>query len=107
MKLSEMNTQKAAACLAELALPIAVLAKNPAVKQYIDKAKNNEATISLAIDAFASLLPVFLRDHYQEMIKVLSILTEKSVKEIDEQTMKQTLADIKDVFDGDLQSFFT
>lgn len=107
MKLSEMSTQKAAACMAELCAPMSAMVKNPVVKEYFDKAKNNEVNMDLAVDAFSVLLPVFLRDHYVEVAKVLSILTGKSQKEINEQPIKQTISDAKNVFDGDLLSFFS
>lgn len=107
MKLSEMNTKDAAACIAELAAPLATVAKNPVVKEYFEKAKDKEASFSLVMDALTSMLPVFLRDHYNEVSKVLSILTGKTTKQINDQSIRQTIADAKEVFDGDLASFFS
>lgn len=107
MKISEMSTQKAAACLAELVAPMAVIVKNPTVKEYFEKAKNQEATPDLFADALSVLMPVFLRDHYNEVAKVLSILTGKTITQINDQPIRQTIADAKEVFDGDLVSFFS
>ena len=107
MKLSEMSTQNASACLVELVPIFAVLFKNPKVKEYFEKAKNREANMQLAMDAFAELLPIFLRDHYAEVVKVLSILTGKTAAQINEQPFKQTFDDAKSVFDADLVGFFS
>ena len=107
MKLSEMSTQAAAACMAELVAPLSTLAKNPAVKKFMKKSQNKEADFNLFIDAVSALLPTFLRDNYGETVKVLAILTGKTAEVIDAQPALQTIADAKEVFDGDLVSFFT
>lgn len=107
MKLSEMPTRKAAACLADLAEPIGVLLKIPAVEEYLKKAANKEASINMLMDAFVSLLPVFLRECFDETAKVLALLTDKTPEEIGEQLFKQTVADVKGSFDGELIGFFT
>lgn len=107
MKLSEMPTRKAAACLAELAEPIGVLLKMPAVEEYLKKAANKEANIGMLTDAFISFLPVFLLECFDETAKVLALLTDKTTEEIGEQPFKQTVADVKGSFDGELTGFFT
>ena len=107
MKLSEMPTRKAAECMAELAAPIAVLAKNPVVNEYIKKAAHQKATIQLLSDAVAVMLPVFLRDHFDETAKVFSILTDKAPEEFANQPLKTTISDIKASVDGELIGFFS
>ena len=107
MKLSEMPTRKAAECLAELAEPFGVILKTPAVEEYLKKAANKEATVSMLVDAFIALLPSFLREHFDETAKILAVLTGKTPEEIGDQTLKVTIDDVKDSFDGELIGFFT
>lgn len=107
MKLSEMPTRKAAECMAELAEPFGVLLKTPAVEEYLKKAANKEASIEMLLDAFFSLLPFFLREHFDATAKILAVLTGKTPEEIGEQTFKETLVDVKGSFDGELIGFFT
>lgn len=107
MKLSEMSTRKAAACMAELAAPIGTLMKSKAVQEYLDKAAKQKASIPMLADAIGVLLPVLLRDHYAETVKVLSILTGKTADEIGEQPVRITISDVNASFDGELIGFFT
>lgn len=106
MKLSEMSTRKAAECMVELAAPVGALVKDPAVREYLEKAAQKKASIDMLADAVGVLLPVFLQKHYSETVKVLSILTGKSAPEIDEQPIKTTISDVKESLDGDLFGFF-
>lgn len=107
MKLSEMPTKKAAACLTELAAPVGVLLKNEAVREYLEKAAKQKASIPMLADALGVLLPVFLRDHYHETVKVISVLTDKTPDVIDEQPIAATMKDVRESVDGDLIGFFT
>ena len=107
MKLSEMRTKQAAACMAELAAPVGVLLKNDAVRQYLNKAAKQEASIPVLSDALEILLPVLFRDHYEETAKILSIMTGKTPDEISEQPVKITIRDVRDTIDGELIGFFT
>ena len=107
MKLSEMSTQKAAQCMVELAAPMNAILKNPAVKEYMKKSANKEATVSMMLDAFAELIPVFLRDHYNEMVKIVSILSCKTAEEVSNQSIIDTLKDLKGSVDREFIDFFT
>ena len=107
MKLSEMPTRKAAECMVDLAAPFAVIAKNPVVKEYAKKSAHKEANIDLLSDAVAVMLPVFLRDHFAETVKILAILTGKTAEEISDQSLKVTISDVRESFDGELIDFFS
>lgn len=107
MKLSEMSTRQAAQCMVNLAAPIGTLVKNPAVKEYMHKAANKEATIETLMDAFAELVPIFLRDHFDELAYIVSALTGKTPDEVGDQTVLETLTDVKSSIDGEFLRFFT
>lgn len=107
MKLSEMSTRQAAQCMVNLAAPIGTLVKNPAVKEYMQKAYNKEATVETLMDAFAELVPIFLRDHFDEMAYIVAALTGKTPDEVGNQTILETLMDVKNSIDGEFLRFFT
>lgn len=107
MKLSEMSTRKAAQCLVDLAAPIGTLVKNPAVKEYMKKAANKEANLETMMNAFAELVPIFLRDHFDEMASIVAVLTGKTPDQVGDQSIGETLMDLKNSIDGDLIRFFT
>lgn len=103
MKLSEMPTRQAAACMAELAVPVGNILKSDAVKAWYEANKEEKATISV----FLSLIPMLLRDHYDDTAAIIAALSGKTRKELDEQPTAQTIADLKCCIDQELISFFT
>lgn len=107
MKLSEMSTRQAAQCMVDLAAPISTLVKNPAVKEYMQKASNQEASFSMLAEAFAELVPIFLRDHFDELARIVATLTNKAVEEVAEQSVLETMKDLKGSVDQNLIDFFT
>jgi hypothetical protein len=106
MKLSEMPTRKAAEAMAALAAPIGKLAKSPAVKKWIASNGQTDMTLESMTEILAEVLPVFLKDNYDDTVKVVSVLSGKTVAVINEQPIKTTIEDIKASMDGDLLSFF-
>ena len=106
MKLSEMPTQKAAEAMAALAAPIGKLAKSPAVKKWIASNGQTDMTLESMTEILADVLPVFLKDNYNDTVKVVSVLSGKTVDVINEQPIKTTIEDLKASMDGDLLSFF-
>lgn len=107
MKLSEMSTRQAAQCMVNLAVPVGTLVKNPAVKEYMQKAAHKEATIETLMDALAELIPIFLRDHFDEMASVVAALTGKTTGEVGDQPILETIRDVKSSIDEDFLLFFT
>lgn len=105
MKLSEMSTQQAAACMADLAAPVETIMNHPKVSEWLDSRDKNLTTTSM-IGMIARFIPVFLRDYYDETVRIISALTGKSAKEISCQPIKTTIADVSSVWDEDLQDFF-
>lgn len=107
MKLSEMTTKQAAACMAELAAPIEAIAKHPKMREMLEKRNEEENASIPAVDLLAIALPVLCRDCFDDTAKVLAVLTGKTAKEIASQPIRQTIRDARDVFDADLASFFS
>lgn len=102
MKLSEMTTRQAAACMAELAAPIGNLLESSALKDWYEAHKQEEVTLP----GILPLVPVLLREHYDDASAIVAALTGKTRDEIDGQLIGQTIADVRDCLDDELISFF-
>lgn len=107
MKLSEMSTKDAAACMAELAVPIGNLIKNKDVKKYLKLYADSEMTLDTFGDMLINMLPVLLRDQFEDTSRVLSVLTGKTSEEIGKQSFKVTVSDIQCSLDKEFIGFFT
>lgn len=113
MKLSEMTTRQAAAALVDLAVSVEEITSHPAFLRCLssfssmsrddDKEKASDRGLRMILD----LLPVLLKDCYKSTISILSVLTGKSVEQIDNQSVFQTIRDVRDSWDADLKSFFS
>lgn len=109
MKLSEMNTKQLTKALCDLTSPIANICGDKEVMDALSvlrKVQHGESVGSIA-DVIAKVVPVLLDKHYDDAVAILSALTGKSRKEIDEQSGVQTINDIMACMDGDLSTFFT
>ena len=106
MKLSEMDTVRGAQVLAEIAAPIGVLVKNPALKEFVKAHGEETVNARLAFTAFTELAPAFLRDEADATFTIIAALTGKTLDEVRKQPFKETCKDVKESIDGDLLSFF-
>lgn len=112
MKLSEMNTRQMAAALCALTQPMARIAKD----EEIDKAmrsiagKSEQMHSMTAFEKGATLMeelvPLMLGKHYDDAVEIISALTGKTAKEIDEQNGMQTVNDLLGSLDGKFFDFF-
>lgn len=113
MKLSEMTTRQAAAALVDLAVPVEEISSHPAFLRCMDSFSNmtqkdaKDQASARGLRMILDLLPVLLKDCYQSTISILSVLTGKSVEQIDNQSVFQTIRDVRDSWDADLKSFFS
>lgn len=109
MKLSEMSTGRAADALVRIAEPAAEIVNDDKVWKLWEKmGKMKDTNIKQQVVFIVrEVVPVLLSDHRNALYTVLSIMTDKTIKAIDEQPVKDTIQDIKDNIDGELLSFFT
>ena len=108
MKLSEMTTDRAADALVRIAEPAAEIVNDDNVWKIWEKMgkmknPNIKAQIVFIVREVA---PILLKDHRDALYVVLSIMTEKTVQQIADQKVKDTIRDIKESVDGELLSFF-
>lgn len=102
MKLSEMTTRRAAECLCDIAAPVGRLLDSPALKTWYEQNKGE----SVSIHGFIPLVPVLLRDHYDDTAAIVAALTGKTREQIDNQPIMQTVHDVQESMDEELISFF-
>lgn len=107
MKLSEMPTIQAAACMVDLAAPVEKIMSHPKVAEMLEsRGKTTMSVIDFA-KVIIQLVPVMMRDYYKDMVRVVAVLTNKSTEEINAQPIKETIADIRGFWDEDLKTFFS
>lgn len=109
MKLSEMSTGRAADVLVRIAEPAAEIVNDDkvwALWKKMGEMKNPNIKEQIVF-IVREIVPVLLADHRNALYTVLSIMTDKTIKTIDEQPIKDTIQDIKNSVDGELLSFFT
>lgn len=114
MKLSEMKTRDAARCLCSIAPALERIAKDPALNENLRQmsaaARENaekETLLERMAGMIGAFIPTLLDRHYDDALIVLSRLTGKSEMEIDEQSIVQTMRDVRACVDQDLIDFFT
>ena len=111
MKLSEMNTNQLAHAICEAADPLSRIAQskelNDAFKAYKTEYNEEQTVLQKSSGLISRVVPALLRTHYEDVVKVIAIMTGKSIEQIHEQNGLQTIADVKAFIDGDFADFFT
>lgn len=109
MRLSEMNTVQLAAALCDMAPHIEAIGSDEAIAELlktIDNRTEQGNGLQKLSAMIGMLLPAMLDKQKAHTFAILSVLTGKSVQEIEKQNGFQTLRDVKSVFDKDLFEFF-
>lgn len=110
MKLTEMNTNQLAKAICGIADPLSRIAQdkalNEALTAYKDNYSENQTVLQKASGLMEKVVPALLSTHYDDMVKVISIMTGKSCEEIGMQNGIQTITDVKSFFDKDFALFF-
>lgn len=111
MKLTEMNTSQLATAICGIAEPLSRIAQdkklNEALAVYKDNHNENQTVLEKTSGLMFQIVPALLNTHFADMVKVISIMTGKSVEEVQEQNGFQTIMDIKAFFDKDFAVFFS
>lgn len=108
MKISQMSTTQAAKCLCRIAEPMGRIGADEKITGYLKTlgAKKGRPVLEVATGALATLLPVLLDKHYDDVAEIISAMTGKSREEIDAQNMLVTMRDAKECIDRELIDFF-
>ena len=110
MKLSEMSTGEMADVLVQIAEPVANIAADPKITAALDgysKAQKSGKTVAETFGKMiGKLAPALLQTRRNDVYVILSVLTGKTIAEIDAQKFTQTVSDVKACWDSELLDFF-
>ena len=107
-----MNTAQMADALVRIAAPIERIGTDKKMNDLLaERAEKLRSEGMTRLQSNAALIgvmvPALLDRHRADTYEVLSVLTGKSVAEIEAQPGKETLKDIRESIDGELLSFFS
>lgn len=111
MKFSEMNTNQLAKAICSMANPLSRIAQSKDLNEALTAFKNDYSEDQTVLQKMSGLLskivPALLCTHYDDVVSVVSVMTGKSVEEINTQNAMQTIAEVKSFIDEDFADFFT
>jgi len=108
MKISQMTTAQAADVLVRLAEPASSIIHDEGVMKMIETLANDNAISPLKFiaDHVTMVVTVLLKDHRSDVFEIVAALAGKTVDEVAEQRITETIKDVRDSWDGDLVDFF-
>lgn len=112
MKLSELSTERAADVLCELTPYIANITGDKALldelaKKFESKGKSVAELYVFAANKYATLVPILLKEHREDVFSVLSIMNETDVETVKKQNILSTLYQVRNLLkDKELIAFF-
>lgn len=112
MLISQLTTDRAADVLIELTPYIANIVKDEILTNTLGKTIDTEGMsrigiVAAGVQRLSDYIPFLLKDHRSDLYGILSILNEKTAKEIAAQNIMQTISMTKEVLqDKDLIDFF-
>ena len=112
MKLSQLTTERAADVLCELTPYIANITGDKSLldelaNKFDSKGKSAAELYTFAAHKYATLVPILLKDHREDVFGVLSVLNETEPDKIAKQNIMETMKQGREVFqDKELLDFF-
>jgi hypothetical protein len=112
MKLSEISTDKGFAIIAQITPPMGRIISNDAVKSFVNSYGGKQITWALGLKAILELSPILFVDGKDDLLKVISAMTEKKRSEILQQSCTKTIKDLVNIYndfkdDEELIELFT
>lgn len=110
MKLSEMNSRDLCNALCVLADPIGEISNDDEVAEALKRMaehKSSKTVMGRLIGvAYADFVPLLLKKHKAATFQVLSVLTGKTMEEIEQENGFQLLQDVRSIWNAELLRFF-
>lgn len=109
MKLSQTTTDQAANVLLLVTPDIgAIMQDETLIEKFTNQTTEPDKATETGIKIFMDLLPILLTKYRQNIYNIIGALNEKTAEEVATQSLKETIAEITEIFnDEDLLSFFT
>lgn len=112
MKLSQLNTERAADVLCELTPYIANITGDKSLldelaNKFDSKGKSAAELYTFAAHKYATLVPILLKGHREDVFGLLAVLNETAPEKIAKQSVMETIRQVRDLFqDKELLDFF-
>lgn len=112
MKLSQLTTERAADVLCELTPYIANITGDKALldelaNKFDSKGKSAAELYTFAAHKYATLVPILLKDHREDVFGMLAVLNETEPEKIANQNIISTMMQVRSVLkDKELLAFF-
>lgn len=111
MKLSEMNTRQLAAALCRLTAPMSRIATDENINgvfgKIADRMKRRAHMSEMEkMGMLMDVVPMLLESHYADTIEIVSIMTGKSVPEVEAQNGFAMIDEIRKCLDSQFFGFF-
>ncbi len=111
MKLSEMNVKQLSAALCQLTLPVSRIATDTALNGVFERCaeKMKKAAYMTTFEKMGMLLeavPVLLETHYEDTIRIVSIMTGRSIAEVEAQNGMEMIDEMMKSVDEQFLRFF-
>lgn len=113
MKLSQINTNELCDVICELTEPIANITADQELFNVLKDTMGLNGKESMAekmtvgAKKFTKLMPILLNDHRKDVFKILSIVNDKTIEEIEAQKGIETIKQAKEAFkDEELLELF-
>ena len=111
-KLADLNGWELMAALAEIAEPVGNLVNDDAVWDAFQVCTRRAVTLRqkdglrYIIRAYSEMIPVLMKDHRTDVIRLLAVIEGKSVEETMKMNGKELFEDFKAVYRETLEPFF-
>lgn len=113
MALKDLSTNEAADMLVQLSPLIDNITSDEKIMESVGKVSDTEGLTKVgryaeAFHRLFSCIPELLVTHRSDVFGIIAVVKRKDIKEIDSQSIVQTINDLKEIVeDEDLRSFFS
>ena len=106
MRITEMSTAQFAAAACDLLEPVSRIADIPEIYTALERlskgAAEGENFITYMVNGIKDALPELLKTHLDDLLAILSVLTDKPVQELRDQNILVTVKQIRDYIITDM-----
>ena len=109
MKISEMSNEQAAQALIDLTEPISRICDDQQLEELLEKYRTlkEESMFKTIGQLLPRIISYAIKDHKDDIYKVVSVLIGKPVSEVAEMKLFDTIKVVRESYDEVLASFFT
>lgn len=109
MKLAKMKTKEAARVLVRITMPVRRITKDDEFIAMLKAmaAVNKSRTALDIVNVVLDAVPLLLENHYDDLVAVVATVTNKEAAQVEDETLEEMIADLKENLDDEYIRFFT